>query len=1439
MACTDVQTIQAGNGTKTQFSFDFPYIFKSEIHVYFWNAVTKEYDEKLTTDATYPWRITDANPTIVEFTGAAPPSPATPVDPGEPTVDNVKIRRITQVDDIRALFNPGSAIRSDDLNKNFEQLRYAIQESGCQGISDELDQYLKDYYWDRYDNTLYSGDPWVSNDTKIATTAALDARFQDEVNDTFTKTELAVAGYVMPANDVAVPTTGAINDYINEVITNDIGSTDGVSITDDGDGTITIGLTDNSVDFDKIKDSDQIKLADQQSDYDNIGSDNKIFTSRAAVRRFENYVQNSTPSLSGMGKGAVWLDVEDDKTLSMWNGSAWIAVTSGGTFTNQPKVVYVDATAGDNNNDGHRISRPKQTIKAAIEQINNDSTYGDGSIVSVAPGIYAETLPIDITKNDVGIIGQSLRTCIIHPKIPDADQASYNVNTPHSQELQTMFRVNSGSYFANLTLMGLKAEGTRGASGSLYPDTVHGLPPQQGWNFAFYPDAIIKKSPYVQNCTNFSDSQINNVAFTPHTPGEGSAGDLDSSPCGGGILVDGSVPNTNSPLRSMVCDSYTHTALDGPGIFVTNNGYVQATSSYAFFNHAHITCINGGQANLAASTTDFGRYGLVVDGKSSTAIFTSNVDGAAADKSITFNINEPTAGAGWFGSTERPAENMLVEVNSILYPILSATPYTDSEGGDGWTVSISRPNPSNRSENLGLNGAIADDAAVSFYLRSMISSSGHTMEYVGSGTDYRALPENGGVPIDASQIIEKNDGKVWTAITDHNGMFKVGDFFTVDQRTGFVSIAAGSIAADIVTDLTPELGGELDALNNGIINVGGLSVTGELAGTQTPEVRLTGANPTIALIDNDSSQADFYIQGAANRFYIKSDTDGDGTLDSDELMEARPEFGTLSFYGRQLMSNGELFINGDGKVAGDLTVYGLDISNNSVPAPDPCELRRASGDYGTVKVGGSSTGGWKGYAIEDGAVFMQKNDNTEFGLYDDTNNHWALRHIKNAGTKLYYDGSEKLTTSPTGGTLLGTWSIGEITGASNITGANSTMTIQPADSTTARTLHLRGNNDTDGTGGAVVVGHESRGNTVFRTGGVFKFAKPGQTSQEGTLNFDNITSDRIYTFPNAAGTIALTSSTVDTATNCSRTVGAGSGLTGGGTLTTNRTLNVGEGSGINVTTDAVSVDSTVVRTTGNQTMTGNKTFSNTVNIREALDLADGDQLRFGASDDWVASFDSNGWLYVNQKGAGMIFQDNGTNKMRLEDSGVFRPEGDGGGSLGTTGARWGNLYTNEATVTNVLNVRGAIDLHDNDIIRFGNGDDCEMFTNGSHMYMDLNSGIGNFYIRDGTTTRFTFNDNGDFSATGTISGTFSSGNVKTAIASSTAGQTGTYAFCTLVNTTGDKTANTTTSGSTLRYSNANGNQSGTPGGSWRLLGRLAGNSTNTAPSETSLWVRYA
>jgi len=739
---------------ETLFNFTFEYIQESDVKVSLDGVDTTEY--------------TFANASTIQFNTA----------PADGVI--VRIYRDTNIDTAAAVFAAGSVIRAQDLNNDFDQIRFVVQE-------------LDNNNWDNEVDTVKTTDTWVSDNDHVATTAAIDARFQDEIGDTIDSNEAWIS------DDNHIASTAAIDGRIDEAITNDIAGSNGISITDDGDGTITVGISANSVDLDRIKDEDIITYAEQEAGNSWL-SDTRIATTHAAARRFDTLVQPTTPTGSTWAVGKTWLQNTGDLTLSIWNGSAWIGIASGGTFTNQPKVVYVDASSGDDNNDGHRISRPKLTIKAAIEQINADSVYGDGSVVVVAPGVYQEVAPIDITRANVSIVGTALRSCIVHPT--------------SATETNSLFRVNTGTFIQNITFTGMKASGALG-------NTVDAtLPVNQGWNVSFYPNAMIYKSPYIQNCTNFSDSQIDNDNINVITPAGGAAGDLTSSPTGGGLLVDGSVVNSSSPLRSIVCDSYTHVGLNGPGILVTNNGYVQATSSYAFFNKYHIKCLNGGQANLAASTTDFGDEALVADGKSSTAIFTSNVDGAASDGDVSFNINEPTAAVGWYGSATRPQGNMLVIVNGVTYPVLSATPNTDSEGGDGWTVTISRPNPSKRSENLGLNGNVADDATVEFFLRSQIASSGHTMEYVGSGTDYRALPENGGVPDDSKQIVESNGGKIWTAITDQNGKFKIGDFFEVDQRTGFINFSAGSYAFDVVTDTTPELGGQLDALTNKIVNLG-------------------------------------------------------------------------------------------------------------------------------------------------------------------------------------------------------------------------------------------------------------------------------------------------------------------------------------------------------------------------------------------------------------------------------------------------------------------------------------------------------------------------------------------------------------------------------------------------------------------------------------------
>ncbi len=62
------------------------------------------------------------------------------------------------------------------------------------------------------------------------------------------------------------------------------------------------------------------------------------------------------------------------------------------------------------------------------------------------------------------------------------------------------------------------------------------------------------------------------------------------------------------------------------------------------------------------------------------------------------------------------------------------------------------------------------------------------------------------------------------------------------------------------------------------------------------------------------------------------------------------------------------------------------------------------------------------------------------------------------------------------------------------------------------------------------------------------------------------------------------------------TLTAGSGLTGGGDITASRTFNVIGGDGITANANDIAVDSTVVRTSGTQTVGGAKTFSSAVTL---------------------------------------------------------------------------------------------------------------------------------------------------------------------------------------------------------------------------------------------------
>ena len=99
---------------------------------------------------------------------------------------------------------------------------------------------------------------------------------------------------------------------------------------------------------------------------------------------------------------------------------------------------------------------------------------------------------------------------------------------------------------------------------------------------------------------------------------------------------------------------------------------------------------------------------------------------------------------------------------------------------------------------------------VPFYKQSRVLASGHSFEYIGSGTNIAyALPATGGVPIQDNETDVRNGGLVVYTSTDQSGNFRIGDGVVVNQQTG--TISGSFYSKSLFSTVTPfilALGGE-------------------------------------------------------------------------------------------------------------------------------------------------------------------------------------------------------------------------------------------------------------------------------------------------------------------------------------------------------------------------------------------------------------------------------------------------------------------------------------------------------------------------------------------------------------------------------------------------------------------------------------------------------
>jgi hypothetical protein len=319
---------------------------------------------------------------------------------------------------------------------------------------------------------------------------------------------------------------------------------------------------------------------------------------------------------------------------------------------------------------------------------------------------------------------------------------------------------------------------------------------------------------------------------------------------GGGALIDGSkVKQPNCPFpgleldgsatfpnqgKSMVAAAFTIVSFGGTGYKIINDGYVQLVSVFVIFCADGVLAETGGYASITNSATNFGIFALRATGFNSFAY--------PFDVGTITNVSSTPTGRTIFtidGLGREPLEHYVVKIDGYENVNPEIEYFIDSVGA----VTVGPPFSAQVTIESGSGGpaefkSISTGQAVSLSsltgstirLRrpSIVNSSSHTWEFAGSGTNYNALPENGGVKIEAYEQVSEDYGRVYVSGTDELGDFKVGTFARIENRTGNITFTGTVTISEV----------EFLKLKGGDVVVTGFDASNTLGGANTTDSKL-------------------------------------------------------------------------------------------------------------------------------------------------------------------------------------------------------------------------------------------------------------------------------------------------------------------------------------------------------------------------------------------------------------------------------------------------------------------------------------------------------------------------------------------------------------------------------------------------------------------------
>ena len=331
---------------------------------------------------------------------------------------------------------------------------------------------------------------------------------------------------------------------------------------------------------------------------------------------------------------------------------------------------------------------------------------------------------------------------------------------------------------------------------------------------------------------------------------------------GGGALIDGSkVKQPNCPFpgleldgtasfpnqgKSMVAAAFTIISFGGTGYKVINDGYTQLVSVFVIFCQDGVLCETGGYASITNSATNFGTYALRATGfRDEAYIFDAGTGNPAAGTYTRATVSQVTSTPT--GRTKlritnlgrEPLEHYIIKFDNfrntnqdieyfidVVEEVTVGPPFSallTLDDGTGQPMDLT---------DISTGQAVATSVLlgeeIALHRPSIVNSSSHTWEFAGSGNDYNALPENGGVKTESSEQVSEEYGRVYVSGTDELGDFKVGTFARIENRTGAITFTGTVTISEV----------EFLKLKGGDVVVTGFDASNTLGGASSSDSKI-------------------------------------------------------------------------------------------------------------------------------------------------------------------------------------------------------------------------------------------------------------------------------------------------------------------------------------------------------------------------------------------------------------------------------------------------------------------------------------------------------------------------------------------------------------------------------------------------------------------------